>query len=118
MLGVPSRPGLKIVVAAKPIDFRKGMNSLAALVTQALAADPFAGDVFVFRSRRSDRLKVLFWDGTGLCLVAKRLESGAFVWPEVRDGAVALNKAQLRMLFVGMDWTRIARADAAGQINA
>ena len=118
ILGVPTRPGLKIVVSAKPIDFRKGMNSLAALVSHALSADPFAGDVFVFRSRRSDRLKVLFWDGTGLCLVVKRLESGAFVWPEVRDGAVALNTVQLRMLFAGMDWTRIARVDAAGKINA
>src|SRR3984957_10894928 len=107
ILGVPSRPGLRIMVACKPVDFRKGMNSLAALVTQALAADPFAGDVFIFRSRRSDGLKLLIWDGTGLCLVAKRLESGAFTWPPVRDGAVTLNQAQLRLLFTGMDWTQI-----------
>jgi transposase len=78
ILGVPSRPGLRIMVACKPVDFRKGMDSLAALVTQALAADPFAGDVFIFRSRRSDRLKLLIWDGSGLCLITKRLESGAF----------------------------------------
>jgi IS66 Orf2 like protein len=66
ILGVPSRPGLRIVVAAKPVDFRKGMDSLAALVMQALSSDPFAGDVFIFRSKRSDRLKLLVWDGSGL----------------------------------------------------
>ena len=107
ILGVPSRPGLRIMVACKPVDFRKGMDSLAALVSQALAADPFAGDVFIFRSRRSDRLKLLIWDGTGLCLITKRLESGAFTWPPVRDGAVTLTPLQLRLLFTGMDWTRI-----------
>ncbi len=99
------------MVACKPVDFRKGMNSLAALVSQALAADPFAGDIFIFRSRRSDRLKLLIWDGTGLCLITKRLETGAFIWPPLRDGAVTLNQAQLRLLFTGMDWTQIgARA--------
>ena len=88
ILGVPPRPGLRILVASKPCDFRKGMDSLAALVTQALASDPFTGDIFIFRSKRSDRLKLLVWDGSGLCLITKRLESGAFTWPPVRDGAV------------------------------
>jgi transposase len=101
------------MVACKPIDFRKGMNSLAALVTEALSADVFAGDVFIFRSRRSDRLKLLIWDGSGLCLVTKRLETGAFTWPPVRDGAVTLNAAQLRLLFTGMDWTQIGARTAA-----
>ena len=95
------------MVACRPVDFRKGMNSLAALVTEALSADVFAGDVFIFRSRRSDRLKLLIWDGSGLCLITKRLETGAFTWPPVRDGAVTLNAAQLRLLFTGMDWTEI-----------
>jgi transposase len=113
ILGVPPRPGLRIMVAASPIDFRKGMDSLAALVKQALASDPFTGDVFIFRSKRSDRLKLLLWDGSGLCLVTKRLESGAFTWPQVRDGAVTLTAAQLRLLFTGMDWTQIG-ARAAG----
>jgi len=107
ILGVPSRPGLRIMVAAKPIDFRKGMGSLAALVKQALASDPFTGDVFIFRSKRSDRLKLLVWDGSGLCLVSKRLESGGFTWPPVRDGAMTLTAAQLRLLFIGLDWTQI-----------
>lgn len=106
-MGVPSRPGLRIVVAARPVDFRKGMDSLAALVTQALSSDPFAGDVFIFRSKRSDRLKLLVWDGSGLCLVTKRLESGGFTWPPARDGAVTLTPTQLRMLFSGMDWAQL-----------
>jgi len=95
------------MVACKPVDFRKGTDSLAALVTQALAADVFADDIFIFRSNRSDRLKLLIWDGSGLCLITKRLERGAFTWPPVRDGAVTLNAAQPRLLFIGMDWTQI-----------
>ena len=95
------------MVASKPVDFRKGMDSLAALVMQALACDPFTGDVFIFRSKRSDRLKLLVWDGSGLCLITKRLESGAFTWPPVRDGAVTLNAVQLRLQFTGMYWTQI-----------
>ncbi len=108
ILGVPPRPGLRIVVASKPVDFRKGMDSLAALVAQALSLDPFTGDIFIFRSRRMDRLKILIWDGSGLCLISKRLESGAFAWPPVRDGAVTLTPAQLRLLFTGMQWANIA----------
>lgn len=95
------------MVASKPVDFRKGMDSLAALVAQALASDPFTGDVFIFRSKRLDRLKLLVWDGSGLCLVTKRLESGAFTWPPVRDGAVTLTAAQMRLLFSGLDWTQL-----------
>ena len=107
ILGTPSRPGLRIMVASEPVDFRKGMDSLAALVAQALASDPFTGDVFIFRSKRSDRLKLLVWDGSGLCLVTKRLESGAFTWPPVRDGAVTLTAAQMRLLVSGLDWTQL-----------
>ena len=98
---------MRVLIATQPVDFRKGMDSLAALVVQALACDPFTGDVFLFRSKRSDRLKVLVRDGSGLCLITKRLETGAFTWPPVRDGAVTLSAAQLRLLFTGMDWTRL-----------
>jgi transposase len=69
-------PGVRILLAARPVDFRKGMDSLAALVQQALRADPFAGEVFVFRAERADRVKILVYDGTGLCLYSKRLEAG------------------------------------------
>jgi transposase len=106
ILGMPSRPGLRIMVASQPIDFRKGIDSLVAVVKQVLAADPFAGDVFIFRCKRLDRLKLLVWDGSGLCLLTKRLESGSFIWPLVRDGAVTLTATQLQLLFTGMDWSQ------------
>ena len=107
ILGIPSRPGLRVMGASKPVDFRQGMDGLASMVTQVLASDPFAGDVFVFRAKRTDRIKLLLWDGSGLCLVTKRLEAGGFTWPPVQDGAVTLSTSQLRMLVAGMDWTQI-----------
>ena len=100
-------------MASKPLDFRKGMDSLAAVVTQVLAADPFAGDVFIFRSKRSDRIKLLLWDGSGLCLVSKRLEAGSFTWPSIQDGSVTLSAAQLQLLFAGMDWRQVTARLAA-----
>jgi len=116
ILGIPSRPGLRVLVASSPVDFRKGMDGLVALVTQVLAADPFAGDVFVFRAKRTDRLKLLLWDGSGLCLVTKRLEAGSFTWPAVQNGALTLSQTQLRLLFAGMDWTQIpARSSIAAR---
>jgi transposase len=112
ILGIPSRPGLRVMVAPKPVDFRKGMDGLAAMVTQVLAADPFAGDIFIFRAKRADRIKLILWDGSGLCLVTKRLEAGGFIWPPVQDSAVTLSTAQLRLLFYGMDWTQIPARSA------
>lgn len=117
ILGIPTRPGLRIVVAAKPVDFRKGMDGLAVLVTQALAMDPFAGDIFVFRAKRADRIKLLIWDGSGLCLVTKRLEAKTFTWPPVRDGSITLSTGQLSMLFAGLDWTAIAMRPAVTMEN-
>jgi len=98
ILGVPPRPGLRML-ASKPDDFRERLDSLEAPVTQALVSAPHTGEVFIFRSKRSDRLKLLIWDGSWLCLVTKRLESGAFTWPPVRDGAVTLHDTQSRLLF-------------------
>jgi transposase len=77
-------PGVRILLAARPVDFRKGMDGLAALVQQALRADPFAGEVFVFRPKRADRVKILVYDGTGLCLYAKRLRPGGSAGPRRR----------------------------------
>jgi transposase len=105
---IVARAGLKIVVASQPVDFRKGINSLAALVSQALNANPYCGDVFIFRSKRMDRLKLLAWDGTGMVLMTKWLEEGRFIWPPIRDGAVHLSATQLAMLLDGLDWTRAA----------
>jgi transposase len=75
-------------------------------VQQVLQQDPFGGQLFLFRSRRGDRLKAVWWDGTGLCLFAKRLERGSFVWPAVKEGALVLTNAQLAMLIEGLDWRR------------
>ncbi|MGB7933575.1 MAG: IS66 family insertion sequence element accessory protein TnpB [Gammaproteobacteria bacterium] len=83
---------------------RKGFDGLAALVQTVLADDPFSGHLFVFRGRRGDRIKVLWWDGDGMCLFAKRLERGKFIWPRAENGKVLLTPAQLSMLLEGIDW--------------
>jgi transposase len=95
------------MVATRPVDFRKGADGLAALVRETMGADPFSGAVYVFRARRADRVKLIFWDGTGVCLVAKRLEDGEFRWPKVQDGTLRLSAAQLSALLEGLDWRRV-----------
>ena len=110
---------VRILVATQPVDFRKGHDGLAALVQSVLKEDPFTGAVFVFRSRRMDRLKLLFWDGTGLVMAYKRLEDTTFTWPPVRDGVMTLNRAQFEALFAGLDWRQVkalaARRPAAAE---
>jgi transposase len=101
---------VRIMVATKPVDFRKGAEGLAALVREAMNSDPFSGSVYVFRSKRADRIKLVFWDGSGLCLFAKRLEDGAFRWPAIEDGVVRLSAAQLSALLEGLDWRRVHEA--------
>ena len=103
---LPARP-TRVLVATKPVDFRRGMDSLAALVQEHLSEDPFSGTIFVFRAKRADRVKLVWWDGTGLCLYSKRLEEGVFRWPAIIDGTVRLTSAQLAALIEGMDWTRV-----------
>ena len=90
-------PGTRIWIAAGATDLRRGFDGLAALVQTRLAADPFSGHIFAFRGRRGDRIKLLWWDGDGLCLFAKRLERGRFVWPRATSGVVSLTPAQLSM---------------------
>ena len=102
---------LRVFVATRPMDFRKGMDGLALAVQEILGLDPFCGAAFVFRSKRADRIKVLVWDRTGLVLVHKRLEGGKFVWPQVRDGVMKLSPAQFSALFEGLDW-RMVRPEA------
>lgn len=99
--------GVRVLVATKPVDFRKGMDGLAAYVEQQLKADPFSGIVYVFRSKRADKVKLLFWDQTGLVLVTKRLEDGRFRWPAIQDGVMRLSPAQLSALMEGLDWSRV-----------
>jgi transposase len=95
------------MVATRPVDFRKGAEGLAALVRETMGADPFSGAVYVFRAKRADRVKLIFWDGTGVCLFAKRLEDGEFRWPKVQDGVLRLSAAQLSALLEGLDWRRV-----------
>ena len=103
---IPPGP-VRVLLATKPVDFRKGMNGLAALVQEQLKADPFCGTIYCFRSKRADRVKLVFWDGTGLCLFSKRLEDGKFRWPRVSDGVMRLSAAQLSALVEGLDWSRV-----------
>ncbi len=105
MIGLP--PGVRVLVATRPIDFRKGADSLAALAREALRQDPFSGTVLVFRARRADRVKIVTWDGTGLMMLWKALDEGAFKWPPISDGVMKLSPAQLSALLEGLDWTRI-----------
>lgn len=110
MIALPA--GTHIWIAAGVTDLRRGFTGLSALVQTALEQDPFSGHVFVFRGRRGDLLKVLWWDGDGLCLFAKRLERGRFIWPRVESGTVALSRAQLSMLLEGIDRRRPVRTGA------
>jgi transposase len=104
---------VQVLVATKPVDFRKGADGLAALVQESLSADPFCGAIYVFRAKRANRVKLLCWDGTGICLFAKRLEEGQFRWPRIADGVMHLSAAQLSALLEGLDFTRVYPRDVA-----
>ena len=108
MIGLPA--GTRVWIAAGVTDMRKGMNGLAALAQTTLEQEPFSGHVFVFRGRRGDLIKLVWFDGDGLCLFAKRLERGRFVWPQATSGSVSLTAAQLSMLLEGIDWRRPQRS--------
>ena len=101
---------VRVMVATRPVDFRKGADGLAALVRETMGADPFSGAVYVFRAKRADRVKLVYFDGTGVCLLAKRLEDGKFCWPSITDGVVRLTAAQLQALLEGLDWRRVLDA--------
>ena len=107
MIGLPS--GTRVWLAAGMTDMRRGFDGLAAIAQEKLGADPFGGHVFVFRGRRGDILKVLWFDGQGLLLLSKRLERGHFVWPQASGAGVSLTPAQLSMLLEGIDWRMPAR---------
>ena len=98
---------VRVLVAAKPVDFRKGMDGLAAIIESELKLEPFTGVIYVFRAKRADRVKLLFWDGTGVCLLTKRLEGSKFHWPRIEDGVMRLSPAQLAALLEGLDWSRV-----------
>jgi len=102
MIPVPS--GTRVWLAAGVTDMRKGFASLALQAEGVLRLDPHSGHLFVFRGRRGDLIKVIWWDGQGGCLFSKRLERGRFVWPSPSAGKVSVTPAQLAMLLEGIDW--------------
>jgi transposase len=110
MISLPS--GTRIWIAAGVTDLRRGFTGLSAITQTVLEQNPFSGHVFVFRGKRGDLVKLLWWDGDGLCLFAKRLERGRFVWPQADQGSVFLSRAQLSMLLEGIDWRRPIRTAA------
>jgi len=101
---IPS--GVEVYVASTPIDFRKGPVSLMGLVRDG-GVDPFNGALYVFRSKRADRVKIVWWDGSGVCLFAKTLEKSQFCWPRIAPTRVRLNQAQLLALVDGLDWKKV-----------
>jgi transposase len=107
MIAMPSHT--KIWIAAGVTDLRRGFTGLSALVQTKLEKSPMSGQVFIFRGRRGDLVKLIWFDGDGLCLFAKRLERGRFIWPQATEGSVSLTRAQLSMLLEGIDWRRPER---------
>lgn len=108
MIGLPA--GTRVWLMAGHTDMRRGFDGLASIVQETLDQNPFSGHVFVFRGRCGDRIKVLWWSGDGLCLLAKRLEHGHFVWPAAESGSIYLTTAQLSMLLEGIDWRQPRRS--------
>lgn len=102
MIPVPSNT--RIWLVAGVTDMRRGFNTLAAQAQTVLKEDPFSGHLFVFRGKRGDLLKIIWWDQQGGCLFYKRLERGRFVWPRAKEGKVSLSASQLSMLLEGIDW--------------
>ena len=107
MIALPANT--RIWIAAGVTDMRRGFIGLCAQVQTVLEQQPLSGHVFVFRGRRGDIIKCLWFDGDGLCLFAKRLERGRFIWPQAAEGTVSLTRAQLSMLLEGIDWRRPER---------
>ena len=101
-----ANPG-KIWLMAEPVDMRRGIDGLSALVERVLQCSPCAGSAFVFCNRAGNRIKVLLWDGSGVWLCQRRLHQGRFVWQRSGDGGVALTQSQWEWLIVGVDWSRL-----------
>ena len=101
---IPLRSDVRVWIATGRTDMRRGMNGLSLQVQQGLKRDPHAGDLFVSRGRRGDLIKILWHDGLGMSLYAKRLERGRFIWPSPADGVVAITPAQLAYMLEGIDW--------------
>ena len=94
----------RVWLASGPTDMRRGFDGLALLVQETLKRDPHCGHLFVFRGKRGGLVKILWHDGQGMCLFAKRLDRGRFVWPRTKGEAVTITPAQLGYLLEGIDW--------------
>lgn len=101
---IPLPSGVRVWLVTGHTDMRKGFGSLAVLVQETLKRNPFDGNLFIFRGRRGDLIKIVWHDGQGACLFAKRLERGRFIWPSVADGTVTISTAQMAYLIEGIDW--------------
>ena len=101
---IPIPAGVRVWIATGHTDMRRGMNSLALLVQEALRRDPHGGDLYVFRGKSGKLIKILWHDGLGMSLYAKRLERGRFVWPATSAGAVSISAAQMAYMLEGIDW--------------
>jgi len=99
----------RLWICVQPVDGRKSFDGLSAIVTTHLARDPLSGDLFVFRNRRGDRLKILAWQGDGFALYLRRLERGSFAFPTAEAAAVSVTETELAMILGGVDWTRTQR---------
>ena len=107
---IPVPGGVRVWLAGGVTDMRRGMNTLALQVQEGLGRDPHAGDLYVFRGRKGDLVKILWHDGVGISLYAKRLERGRFQWPVTSSGAVSISAAQLGYLLEGIDWRNPVRS--------
>ncbi|HYS91693.1 MAG TPA: IS66 family insertion sequence element accessory protein TnpB [Bradyrhizobium sp.] len=101
---IPVASGVRVWIATGHTDMRRGMNTLALQVQEALNRDPHGGDLYVFRGKSGKLIKILWHDGLGMSLYAKRLERGRFIWPQASDGAVVITRAQLGYMLEGIDW--------------
>lgn len=102
----------QIWLALEPVDMRIGIDGLSTRVQQALCKVPTDGSAYVFRNRRSNRIKLLVWDGTGVWLCQRRLHQGSFVWPAVGNTVFELSQEQWGWLIAGVDWQRLSQTSA------
>jgi transposase len=113
VIAIPAR--VRVLVATQPVDFRRVVDSLAALAKETLQQDPFGGTVLVFRAKRAGRVKMIAWDGSGLVMLWKALDERSFKWPLVSEGVMRLSATQLATLLEGLDWTRVHHREPGAQ---
>ncbi|HEX7852485.1 MAG TPA: IS66 family insertion sequence element accessory protein TnpB [Sphingobium sp.] len=106
---IPLPPSTRIFLACGATDMRKGFDGLAVMTQQVLEQSPHSGALFAFHGKRGDLVKLLWYDGQGMCLFSKRMDRGRFVWPSTKTGSVVMTAAQLSMLLEGIDWRRPER---------